>query len=56
MNIKFGDLQTELDALISAIKDEPELLTDTINAVVRIHKEVEEFGIHEYQKIWYRKS
>ena len=24
--------------------------------LVRIHKKVEKFGIHEYQKIWYAKS
>ena len=28
----------------------------TKNKIVRIHKKVEKFGIHEYQKIWYAKS
>ena len=37
--------------LISLKKNHP--IEETL---VRIHKKVEKFGIHEYQKIWYAKS
>ena len=43
---------------IPRISNEPQLLDARFldNIIVRIHKKVEKFGIHEYQKIWYAKS